>query len=398
MSLLDLAQQYEIERQTIRTLLDSALGARGAEKEIARRAGLTPIHLSYIRADKRMPSVAMAQRLAAALAWTEEQREGFVHHVAQMWRLKSSLARQVQPRAPGPSDEMVNLVRQAHSDATFARDSESAQILYRRARTMAELLLTVTDPSQAPLKFAELTFVAHDALCVLNRNDEALWHAQRARAIAVQLDPRSFPWDKERVDFIQVNALRCEAVALHNLHLPRHMQRACEEVEALAGLRRNENFWRPFLNRDKIQALTDTPRFSIRAVEDLARQAFNVCATRGDAVDPLLTLLVSQSLALAYLQYGNFDKAYRVLTRTYDDLDKIPHIGTLHRVIFFKTFARYYWLQGARGAEWRAFAEQAFQLATKAGLQHQRQELEREFGTALLKPEAPVSAHGGQRF
>src|SRR5581483_10125846 len=109
MSLLDLAQQYEIERQTIRTLLDSALGARGAEKEIARRAGLTPIHLSYIRADKRMPSVAM------------EQREGFVHHVAQMWRLKSSLARQVQPRAPGPSDEMVNLVRQAHSDATFAR-------------------------------------------------------------------------------------------------------------------------------------------------------------------------------------------------------------------------------------------------------------------------------------
>lgn len=383
MSLLDLTQHYEIERQTVRTLLDSALRTRGDAIRVARAAGLSPVYLSYMRADKRMPSVRTARQIAAQLAWTGEQREGFAYHVARMWQLKAACRREVPPRVPGPSDEMLRLVQQAHADATFARDSASAQLLYRRARTLAELFLDVCNPQLAPLQFLEFSFVAHDALCVLNRGDEALWHAKRARAVALSLE-RPTLRDKERVDFVRVNALRCEAVALHNLGLAHAVQAVAQEIETLEGFKPHEDFWRPWLNRDKMQALTGLARFSIREVEALARQGLRVCDKRGGVVDPLLILLLSESLARAYLTYGNFEKAYRVLTRAENELDQIPQLGPLHRVLFFKTFARYYWLQGSRGAEWRSFAERAWRLACDAGLEHQRHELEREFGAALM--------------
>lgn len=386
MSLLDVTQQYEIERQTVRTLLDGALRTRGDEIRLARAAELSPVHLSYIRADKRMPSVAMARRLAAELSWTGEQRDGFVHHVERMWQLKVSCRREVSPRSPGPSDEMLQLVRQAHAEATFARDSSNANILYRRARMLSELFLDVTNPQQAPLKFLEFSFVAHDALCVLNRSDEALWHAKRARVIALSLE-RAKTSDRERTDFARVNALRCEAVALHNLGLARSVQEVCQEIETVEGLKQSEGFWRPWLNRDKMQALMERPRFSIREIESLAWQGIRVCEKRRDPVDPLVVLLLTQSLARAYLINGNFQKAFRLLSRMESNLEQIPQIGPLHRVMFFKTFAQYYWLQGSRGAEWRSFAGRAWRLASDAGLDHQRQELEKEFGTALVGSE-----------
>lgn len=384
MEFLSLAEQFEIEKETVRTLLDSALAEHGFEKEFARRVGLSTVHLSYLRRGKRLTGIGTAKQISNALPWNKEQRERFVHHVVQVWRLKNSLHRLPQDSAPGkPSQEVVDLVRHAQNDATFARDGASAQMLYRRACNMAELLLWRTDPNQDPLNFIELSFVAHDALCVLNRNDEALWHAKRVRRVARQLDRNRFR-ERERIEFMQVNALRCEAVALHNLGLARAMQAVCEEIETIDGLKRNELFWRPFLNRDKIQALQDLPRFSIRDVEECARQVFTLCEHRANETDPLMLLLISQSLTSAYLKRGNFEKACRVLTREHARLDSIPQIGPLHRVIFFKTFAQWYWLQGSRDAEWRYFADKAFQLATQAGLDHQLQELRKEFGTPDL--------------
>mgnify|MGYP000474589466 CR=1 FL=1 len=381
MEFLSLAEQFEIEKETVRTLLNSVLAEHGAEKEFARRTGLSTVHLSYLRKGKRLASVATAKQIAAALPWTTEQRERFVHHAAQVWRLKNSLWRNTQRNTPGkPNQEVVDIVRHAQNDATFARDAAAAQRLYRRAANMAELLLTQTDPNQDPLNFVELSFVAHDALCVLNRSDEALWHAKRVRLVTQQLNRKDFR-DPERVDFMQVNALRCEAVALHNLHLARPMQEVCAQVETLEGLKRGEQFWRPWLNRDKIQALMDLPRFSIREVEMLARQVFRLCDSRGDAYDPLMVLLISQSLTRAYMQYENFDKAYQVLNQAHADVDTIPHVGPLHRVLFFKTFAQWYWLQGSHGDEWCYFADKAFALATEAGLEHQLNELRQEFGT-----------------
>lgn len=382
--LLDLAQQLEIEKQTVSTLLDSALRSRSAEKRLARVVGLTPVHLSYLRRGKRLPSIATAKQIAAALPWTPEQREGFVYHVARIWQFKNARRRAVERRAPGrPAAEVVEWTRQAHAAAVFARDSAQARLLYRRACNMAELLLDVTDPAQAPLEFLELSFVAHDALCVLDRNDEALWHARRARAVAANLERRDFR-DKERIDFVLVNARRCEAVALHNLGLARPMQQVCDEVETLDALRRSERFWRPWLNRDKIQALTDTPRFSIRAAEHYAREAYRLCEQRAEAYDPLLTLLISEALVGAYIKYRNFAKAYRVLSDEMARLDRIPHIGPLHKVLFFRTFAQWYWEQGSRGDEWRYFARTALELARQAGLAHQLHQMQREFGDLLV--------------
>ncbi len=379
MELLSLALQYEIEKELVQTLLDSALRERGSEKEFARQVGLTPIHLSYLRAAKRMPSVQTAKRIANALACTDEQREGFVHHVAQAWRLKNSLRRMTQRIMPGrPAQHMVDMVRAAQNDATFARDGATAQMLYRRVRTLSELLLDLTDPNQDALNFVELSFVAHDALCVLNRSDEALWHAKRARVVTPFIESNRS--NQERVDFVRVNALRCEAVALHNLKLARPMQAICDQVEVAGEFKRNEAFWRPLVNRDKIQALEDTPRFSIREAEEYARQVFRLCDRRANSTDPLMTLLVSQSLTRAYIKRGNFEKAHHILVNQLNGLDSIPQMGPLHRVIFFKTFALWYWTQGSRGDEWRYFLKQAFELGTEAGLTHQLDELRRDFG------------------
>ena len=241
-------------------------------------------------------------------------------------------------------------------------------------------MLETANPNQDPINYIELCLLLHDAQCVLNRNDEALWSAKRARRVAENLEPRDYPGLRERIDFFRVNTIRAEVIALHNLKLNQAAFDLCQEAEAPP---RDRKFWTPHVNRDKINALAELSRFSITLAEELAQQVRAICDARADDYDPLLSLLIAQSLARAFIKHQNFKDAYRVLSAEYDRLPQIPHVGPLHQVIFLRTFARLYWRQGARGAEWKYFVSEALRVAQHAGLEHQVNELRAEYGSHL---------------
>lgn len=101
---------------------------------------------------------------------------------------------------------------------------------------------------------------------------------------------------------------------------------------------------------------------------------------RGESFDGLLSFLIQVSLARALIKHQNFKDAYRVLVGDLDRLHSTSNLGPLHQVIFLRTFARLYSAQQARGPEWEYLVHEAVRIASEAGLEHQSDELRREFG------------------
>jgi hypothetical protein len=394
MSLITLAQEWDIEQDTLIAILDSTLRARGSEKALAQKADVTPVFLSYVRQGRRVPRLRVAQKVARALPLPTEEQETWLYHVERFWNLKQR-AQATMPRAfhEQPGQEVVDEVRHAHNRATFAPDGATARAQYRGVREAAGLLLKSMNPNQDPINYVELCLVMHDALCILNRNDEALWYAKRGRLVAESLEPVEYRGMQDRIAFNQVNAFRSEAIALHNLKLHQAALKLYEQAEASEGMKRNDQFWRLWLNRDKINALAGMSRFSITLVEELAAQARRIYEMRAEADDSLMSLLITESLARAYIRHENFKDASRVLRAGFDDLYGVAHIGPLHQVMFLRTFARFYWQQGDRGAEWRFFASQGVRQAQQAGLEHQLNEMRHEYGTQLDELDEELSSN-----
>ncbi len=224
----------------------------------------------------------------------------------------------------------------------------------------------------------------NDIQCVLNRADDALWHAKVAHMLLQTLDPSSYRQAREQIDNLLVNAIRSEAVAYHNLKLIRKANDCCDEAERTLAFKRNSSFWTPHLYRDKISALADKPRFSITDAVVLADQVQDVCEgdTFSSEENELLTILAKHHLARAYLQHGNLRKAEVILQSELERAMKLTYIGPLHRTLLLRTYARLSWRKGDLSG-WKHFISNALELALSAGLSHQLIEMQKEYQDAL---------------
>jgi tetratricopeptide (TPR) repeat protein len=338
-----------------------------------------------LRELKRTPSPKVAKRIVYALPLSEEQRQSLLEHMVLASERRLRAYNAIRSELPDrPIDDFLSELRQAHQQASFAHDFSLSRAKYRVVREGSGAVLKQLNLDRHPLAFVELCFLRHDAQCVLNRPDDALWYAKLARSVLETLDPSEYRRHREKIDDLVVNAIRAEAVAYHNLKLFREAYRCCEEAEASPAIKRHLDFWKPHLYRDKINALVGIPRFAITEAEGLAEQVQTVCEKDiyREEENNLLLFLIRESLARSYIQHGNFRKAERILQSELERMDRLSYLGPLHRTLLLRTYARLCWKQGDHYG-WQHLIHLALVISFEAGLDHQVSEIQTEYGDVL---------------
>ena len=179
---------------------------------------------------------------------------------------------------------------------------------------------------------------------------------------------------RDRMDFIQVNALRAVGVAYHNLKLEEDALRRAEEAEQHRVTKRLPTFWLPHVYRNQLNALAGTSRFSMRAAQKIANRAHDACNATSTGDGDLLHFLIARSLANAFVAHDNIRESMPLFDRLAAQLDGVHRIGILHRVMFMRSAAMaHVKANDTAGVEyWRV---QGIALAKAAGLHNQLAQL-----------------------
>jgi len=137
-------------------------------------------------------------------------------------------------------------------------------------------------------------------------------------------------------------------------------------------------------------------RFAISEAEGLYFQAWAMLDQRDAPDNELLSILLRQALAEAYVEHGtprSLRKADSLLNWQFDTLQQQAQVGPIHTTILLKTLAHLCWKQQSH-EEWRYFAGQALDIARSAGLQHQADQIRRQYVPRLnlkaLYPPCPI--------
>lgn len=382
MFLLAPAQEIEIEREFVCAILGGALRSPGAALRVSRQARVSPVHLSYIRHGKRLPRIPVAWRIGRALPLPPERQEEWVHHVELMWNLQRRVRKRgLRLARDAPPDHALVDIQQAHRAATFTRFPSIAKFNYSIVKTLAENLIDQSSPNTDPCSYIQLAFLLHDTFSVLNRNDRALWYAKRARWVAEGVDdPREFRLTQAELDLYLVNAMRAEAVALQRLGSYRAARGLCERTATTEAFKRSARLCKPQLYCDLIDAIQAAPRFSITYVENLAEEAQQICDEGGEEEHRLQSLMLSISLARAFIAHRNFKDAFCALARAGEHFRLISNLGLGHEVSYLSAWARFYSARGDFGSDWNSYARRAALIATEAGLAHQLSGLRQDAG------------------
>jgi hypothetical protein len=380
MSFVPLAIQQNLHRETYVAMLDSLLRAPGAKRLLAARAGITPVYLSNLLnlqregtrdGTARTPSPKVASRIADELDVDKEIRESILAHMLAARAASDALQKRARiGEAEGTFTVLLDDARRLSSEATFAATPETARRNYRAALQLAKTGISIADRRFDVLAFMELCFIIHDAQCVLNRPDDALWYGLLADWVAQFYESDIARCDRERFDGMATNAIRAVVVAYNNLSLFDEALRFSERAELSPGLKRAPNEWKPHVFRDKMRSLSGKSRFAISEIEYLAEQVARICDQRTDEAVETLNLLNTEILARAYLAHNNYIEAYRLLSRQWNELTHVRRVGPLHRVMLLQTYARAAACTG-RLDEGMESIQQAEQLARNAGLDHQ---------------------------
>jgi hypothetical protein len=370
----------QLHREVYVAMLNSLLRAPGSKKELAHRADITPVYLSYLlklddelspHPTLRTASPQVAERIAQAVDAPKEVQRSLLEHLLLANERLNSVNRAIRTELPDrrPAD-LEREVRQVMARATFAATPAEALRNYRAASQVIREILRWLPPERDPLAYVDLCLLLNDSENVLNRPNQALWHAKLARTVLEQVDSADWWAQRERYDFAEINAARAEGVTYHYLHLNHQALQCYARAEHMTAMRQDQRHWQAWLNRDIIIALAELPRFPIRAVEQRYAQILALMGTCADVNYPLSQLLSTTEVARAYLRYGNGAKAGRLLDTQYQGLEHIPVSGPLHRVMFLVVYAEYFWAShDTQGATY--FLTMAEGLASQAGLTHQ---------------------------
>ncbi|HEY7346695.1 MAG TPA: helix-turn-helix transcriptional regulator [Ktedonobacterales bacterium] len=347
--MIDLFWEAQLHKETYSAVLNSALKPPGTKQSFAEQVGISPQYLSYLLDpnDPRTPGPAVAQKIAAASPLDPEQRASLFEHLflASQRRLERERSRR-EVASHSPLTAQVAMLGYAHHLACASTDHLQIRPRFLAVRDASQDLLKQVNPHVAALAAIQICFILSDTQCILNRPDDALYHAKLARLLIHSLDENIYRSQREYIDRLEFHAIRAEAVAYHNLKLPRRAYACCEEADTTRAIRERPEECKPHLLRDKLNALSHSPRFTLREAEDLAREVSSISQRIGGADGPIWEFLVQRSLGRAYLKYGAFTKARRVFEALLNDLHRIPHMEPLHKTVFLNTYAKLLWQQG----------------------------------------------------
>lgn len=388
MSLLDAFSLAEVHREVYVAILDGWVpyGQRG---DYARRAGITREYLSLLcqldhaarvgEYQLRLPSPAVAQRLAAALPAPPEIRASLFDHM-EAAHFQAHQGRRVirQYLAERRVAAVLTELQGLHRQATFNSDPAQSERAYRSLRTAAADVAAQLLPARHPASYAQTCLYIHDAQCVLDRADDALYYAKLARLVLEVTDGEA-GFARPQVNDLYINAVRGEAVAYHNLGLDRLVPALADEAEATPAYHDAGDFWQPLVSRDRLNALVNIPRFGLRAARRVAEASLAVCERTGDG---FTRFLVQESWLRSLVQRGALKAAHRLLAETQDLLPRLPQAGPLHRALLYRTAANLA-RQAGDQAGWRQNVRDFAILTRQAGLKHQWRLFQQTYGAAL---------------
>ena len=391
MGILEHIYEAQLHREVYIALLNSALQEKASKRHLAEHIGITQQYLSYLLNPEtddlhnfRVPSAKIAQKIASTLPLEREQREHLLEH---MYLARDGTSHTTQTLRSEllahPIEHFLQELRDAHQEANFATDPHLSRMKYLVVRDTCKMLLEYPILYTYPLNTVEVRMMLHDAQCLLNRTEDALYHAKLARAIMDSLSRDDYYREQERFDSYHIEVFRAEARAYSDLRLYREAYDKCLEAEASDAMRYQPAAAIPQLYRDKLQALCRKPRFALSEAEGLVAQVTAICESSSNDLAPRWLFMTNQYLARAYLNHQNMKKAQNILKVIIEEINTIPHLGPLHQTLFLKTYAKFRWQEGDC-TEWEYFIKQALTYAVEAGLAHQISDIKRTYGDTVV--------------
>ena len=388
---IDTYRLSDLHRETYVAILQRWV-PHGDRGEFARRCGITREYLSCLcalddvpgqrrAAHKRHPSPQLARKIADNLLAPIEIKHGLLENMelAHLYAIN----RRYSGRSY--SDHQLLFSRlsdlgEMHGQATFGKNLDQVQRDYRLLRDASYDLLQQIGPERFPDSFSQTCLYYHDAQCVLNRPDEALLYAKTAQLVLESIETIEEGYTQAQRRHFEINAIRGEAVAYHNLKLDKFvpdilLHRACR-TSAFANER---SFWEPIVMRDLINSVVEIPRFSIREVNKAAHRIQSICE-RND--DPFTRFLVREAWLRALIKFDRAKLAKHVLDEEIEGLSHLPYVGALHKALLFKSGARLAWQTHDLDA-WNGYMREALDLMIKAGLKHQLEQTREIYGSAV---------------
>lgn len=392
MGVLDSLQTEQLHREVYIAILNSALQKPGEKSRLVRRVGISPQYLSYLlqsemdnSSNSRLPNARIAEKIARELPLEPEQRERLLEH---MNLARETTIHPVRMTLPDNPRIYVNELTEAGHEASITLDPQMARekCIYIREKCLQLLRYAVL--YTYPFETVKVCMSLHEALCILNQAEDALYYAKFAHAIMENLPRDNYSGnDRERLDRYTIQAIGAEARAYSDLRLYNKAYQTCLQAEAKAGkIHYQSDTILSQLYRDRLQALCRKPRFALEEAEGLVDSVKMLCERAESDLAPRWLFLANQYLVRAYLNYASdlsLKKAGRLLAEIARQMPDTPHMSPLYQTLFLKTYAKFYWKKGAY-IEWEYFIKQAITSAIDAGLAHQISDIKRTYGDALL--------------
>lgn len=383
-----------LHKQVYIDMLRGILSTHGMKKAVAAAAEITPVYLSSILdLDHHPPSPDVARRIIAALPVDTATKHTLEEHMSLARQYQSRVDEQVRYAARYKMfADMLGDLQRLHGRSTFGSTPAQTKRAYFALANQSRDLLRQVDPARYPNTYVRVCMLGQDALSVLNRHSEALWFGLRAKDVIERSHPAKQV--REEFEYLQLNTYYALSVTYRNLNLHQQAREICHQTTALLKPDPQlSRFWLPHVLRDEIKALAHLRRFAVSEAEGLYFQARAMLDGQDGPDDALLDILLQQALAEAYVEHGtsrSLKKADRLLNWRFDTLQQQAQVGPIHTTILLKTLAHLCWKQQSH-EEWRYFAGQALDIARSAGLQHQADQIRRQYGAAL-EPEGSISA------
>jgi hypothetical protein len=376
-----------LHKQVYIDVLRGILSTHGMKKVIADAAEITPVYLSNIlNLDHHPPSPDVAGRIIAALPVDTVTKHILEEHMSLARQYRVSMDEQMHYAVRYEMFEgVLHDLQGLYGQSTFGSTSSETKHAYFALAEQSRNLLKWVNPARHPNAYVRICMLGQDALSVLNRHSDALWFGLRAKDIVERTNPAK--QSREEFEYLQVNTYYALSVTYRNLNLHQQARDICHQTIALLKPDPHlSRFWMPHVLRDEIKALAHLRRFAISEAEGLYFQARAMLDGRDGPDDDLLDILLQQALAEAYVGHGttrSLRKADEVLNWQIDTLPQQTQVGPIHTTILLKTFAHLRWKQGSH-EEWHYFANRALDIARSAGLQHQADQIQRQYGAALM--------------
>ena len=294
-----------LHKQVYIDMLRGVLSTHGMKKAVAAAAEITPVYLSNILdLDHHPPSPDVARRIIAALPVDTATKHTLEEHMSLARQYQSRVDEQVCYAARYEMfEDMLGDLQRLYGQSTFGSTPVQTKWAYFALANQSRDLLKLVDPARYPNTYVRVCMLGQDALSVLNRHSEALWFGLRAKDVIERSNPAKQA--REEFEYLQANVYYALSVTYRNLNLHQQARKICYQTMTL--LRPDphlSHFWMPHVIRDEIKALAHLRRFAISEAEGLYFQAWAMLDQRDAPDNELLSILLGQALAEAYVEHG----------------------------------------------------------------------------------------------